>query len=183
MLDLFGGTGQLGIEAMSRGASKAVFVDSRREACQLSADKVCGKGCNYLLNSGEHKLRSHGRDSYVNKLLPSVLDTIHVTGFIHGSVNALKTCNEGKEALTQAHPQDNDHTDGKHIGRIDEPKDRSINNTKLHQYRVHIAVGITSEEHREDYITVTCDGGSIEHDNRYASNPSGKLIDQPCKQE
>ena len=35
VLDLFGGTGQLGIEAMSRGASKAVFVDSRREACQL----------------------------------------------------------------------------------------------------------------------------------------------------
>ena len=35
VLDLFGGTGQLGIEALSRGASNAVFVDSRREACQL----------------------------------------------------------------------------------------------------------------------------------------------------
>lgn len=35
VLDLFGGTGQLGIEALSRGASSAVFVDSRREACQL----------------------------------------------------------------------------------------------------------------------------------------------------
>lgn len=35
VLDLFGGTGQLGIEALSRGASYAVFVDSRREACQL----------------------------------------------------------------------------------------------------------------------------------------------------
>ena len=35
VLDLFGGTGQLGIEALSRGASKAVFVDARREACQL----------------------------------------------------------------------------------------------------------------------------------------------------
>ena len=35
VLDLFGGTGQLGIEALSRGADSAVFVDSRREACQL----------------------------------------------------------------------------------------------------------------------------------------------------
>ena len=35
VLDLFGGTGQLGIEALSRGASGAVFVDSRREACRL----------------------------------------------------------------------------------------------------------------------------------------------------
>ena len=35
VLDLFGGTGQLGIEALSRGASEAVFVDSRREACHL----------------------------------------------------------------------------------------------------------------------------------------------------
>ena len=35
VLDLFGGTGQLGIEAISRGASSSVFVDARREACQL----------------------------------------------------------------------------------------------------------------------------------------------------
>lgn len=35
VLDLFGGTGQLGIEALSRGAKNAVFVDARREACQL----------------------------------------------------------------------------------------------------------------------------------------------------
>lgn len=35
VLDLFGGTGQLGIEALSRGAAQAVFVDNRREACQL----------------------------------------------------------------------------------------------------------------------------------------------------
>ena len=35
VLDLFGGTGQLGIEALSRGAEKAVFVDA----------VPCSRGC------------------------------------------------------------------------------------------------------------------------------------------
>ena len=35
VLDLFGGTGQLGIEAISRGAQSAVFVDAREDACRL----------------------------------------------------------------------------------------------------------------------------------------------------
>ena len=34
VLDLFAGTGQLGIEALSRGARSAVFVDESRAAVQ-----------------------------------------------------------------------------------------------------------------------------------------------------
>ena len=40
VLDLFGGTGQLGIEALSRGAKHAVFVDSREDACRLIKDNL-----------------------------------------------------------------------------------------------------------------------------------------------
>ena len=40
VLDLFGGTGQLGIEALSRGASKACFVDERDDACRLIRDNL-----------------------------------------------------------------------------------------------------------------------------------------------
>ena len=40
VLDLFGGTGQLGIEALSRGASDAVFVDSREDACRLIRENL-----------------------------------------------------------------------------------------------------------------------------------------------
>jgi 16S rRNA (guanine966-N2)-methyltransferase len=34
VLDLFAGSGAYGLEALSRGAAKAVFVDSDREACR-----------------------------------------------------------------------------------------------------------------------------------------------------
>lgn len=40
VLDLFGGTGQLGIEALSRGAEKAVFVDAREDACSLIRENL-----------------------------------------------------------------------------------------------------------------------------------------------
>ena len=40
VLDLFGGTGQLGIEALSRGANHAVFVDAREDACRLIRENL-----------------------------------------------------------------------------------------------------------------------------------------------
>ena len=44
VLDLFGGTGQLGIECLSRGAAHCTFVDLRKEAAALIRDNValCG---------------------------------------------------------------------------------------------------------------------------------------------
>ena len=40
VLDLFGGTGQLGIEALSREAKSAVFVDAREDACRLIKENL-----------------------------------------------------------------------------------------------------------------------------------------------
>ena len=40
VLDLFGGTGQLGIEALSRGANAAVFVDAAEPACKLIRENL-----------------------------------------------------------------------------------------------------------------------------------------------
>ena len=40
VLDLFGGTGQLGIEAISRGAKEAVFVDQSDKACKLIRENL-----------------------------------------------------------------------------------------------------------------------------------------------
>ena len=46
-----------------------------------------------------------------------------------------------------------------------------------------MSVSITSEEYREDNITVTRNGRCIENDNCNASNPSGQFVNQPRKQE
>ena len=40
VLDLFAGSGQLGIEALSRGAKHAVFVDASREACGVIRENL-----------------------------------------------------------------------------------------------------------------------------------------------
>ncbi len=65
VLDLFGGTGQLGIEALSRGAKSAVFVDMAESACKLIKENLRRTGTEqdarivrsdylaYLTNCGE----------------------------------------------------------------------------------------------------------------------------------
>ena len=50
VLDLFAGTGQLGIEAISRGASFVDFIDESESACKLVRDnlkrtKLESQGC------------------------------------------------------------------------------------------------------------------------------------------
>lgn len=53
ILDLFAGSGQLGIEALSRGASHCVFVDKNPAAIQIIKENIsdCGlNGCSRVLN-------------------------------------------------------------------------------------------------------------------------------------
>ena len=55
VLDLFAGTGQLGIEALSRGAEKAVFVEQRNDAVKLIRENVemCGFSDRSRIVTGE----------------------------------------------------------------------------------------------------------------------------------
>ena len=54
-LDLFSGSGQMGIEALSRGAKYAVFVDSGKKACDCIRQNLAATG---LLGCGEVNMRN-----------------------------------------------------------------------------------------------------------------------------
>ena len=55
MLDLFAGSGQLGLEALSRGAREAVFVDAGKEPISIVEKNLANTGL------GEHaKVLAYG---------------------------------------------------------------------------------------------------------------------------
>lgn len=62
VLDLFAGTGQLGIECLSRGAESAVFVDESREAVKIVKEnlKTCGMSATVMQTDARNFLRSCG---------------------------------------------------------------------------------------------------------------------------
>lgn len=68
VLDLFGGSGQLGLEAISRGAAKCVIVDGDRSAQKaIEANiKNCGfeKACQLVKGDSFQFLQRQKKDSY-----------------------------------------------------------------------------------------------------------------------
>ena len=86
VLDLFAGTGQLGIECLSRGASSAVFVDQSREAVKIVKDnlKTCGLSGTVVQSDALSFLRTCGKfdiifidPPYDSDLYESVLNTVN----------------------------------------------------------------------------------------------------------
>ena len=63
VLDLFAGTGQLGIEALSRGAAEAVFVDADRESVRIVKEnlKTCGLKAAVIQANALDFLRTAGK--------------------------------------------------------------------------------------------------------------------------
>ena len=65
VLDLYAGSGALGIEALSRGAERALFVESSREACRTIGANLAALGlkATVLCQDAERAL-GHERGSY-----------------------------------------------------------------------------------------------------------------------
>ena len=88
VLDLFAGTGQLGIEALSRGAASAVFVEQRRDAVALIRENlkltglserarvVNGEALAYLASAGEKFDLIFLDPPYAAKLWKPVLEAV-----------------------------------------------------------------------------------------------------------
>ena len=69
VLDLFAGSGQMGLEALSRGAQKATFIDSSREAMDIVKQNAKNTGffdiCHYLVSDWRNYIRkASGREQY-----------------------------------------------------------------------------------------------------------------------
>jgi 16S rRNA (guanine966-N2)-methyltransferase len=68
VLDVFGGTGAIGIEALSRGAGEVVFIENARSSCRLIQDnlKICGidSGFRILRHDVFTALRSLAREGF-----------------------------------------------------------------------------------------------------------------------
>ena len=86
VLDLFAGTGQLGIECLSRGAAEAVFIDENTAAVKIVKEnlKTCGFTAPVLQQDALSYLRHCGKfdlvfvdPPYDSGLYESVLETIN----------------------------------------------------------------------------------------------------------
>lgn len=69
VLDLFAGSGQMGLEALSRGATKATFIDASRDAMEIVKKNANATGfaddSKFIVSDSANYLRkAAGRDKY-----------------------------------------------------------------------------------------------------------------------
>ena len=69
VLDLFAGSGQMGLEALSRGAQRATFIDSSREAMEIvkknAKNTRLDSACHYLVSDAKNYIRkASGREKF-----------------------------------------------------------------------------------------------------------------------
>ena len=101
VLDLFAGTGQLGIEALSRGAASAVFIDRDRTAIQIVKDnlKTCGLSGTVLCCDSPSYLRSCGRFDLI--FVDPPYDS-GLYGEVLGMINQIDILSEGGIIIVEA---------------------------------------------------------------------------------
>ncbi len=102
VLDLFAGSGQLGIEALSRGAKKAVFVDQSKEAIEIIRKNLARtrfQEVSDVYNCDSDTYLQRSRDCfdlvildppYAKKVIPDILKKLITSGMV--AAGALVIC-------------------------------------------------------------------------------------------
>ncbi len=112
MLDLFAGSGQMGLEALSRGAAKCTFVDGNKDATNIitaNAKKTkLYPQCNVLCMDWEQYIKSAAKRSsfdivfldppYADALVPKVLCELFDSDMIKDT--SLIICESGEKLDT-----------------------------------------------------------------------------------
>ena len=88
ILDLFAGTGQLGVEALSRGASKTVFVDEDAAACNVIRENLRRTHFDELGKVVRSDYVSYLR-SYEEKFDIIILDPPYAQFFLENALNII----------------------------------------------------------------------------------------------
>lgn len=104
VLDLFAGTGQLGIECLSRGAREVVFVDQNRDAVRIIREnlKTCGMSAPVFQTDALSFLRGAGKfdlifldPPYDSGLYEPVLESINLVDIL--SYGGIIVCEARRE--------------------------------------------------------------------------------------
>ena len=111
VLDLFGGCGQLALEALSRGAERAVIVDSSRAACEIIKENATKtklmKQCRVITSDWKEYLRgAKGKEKfglvfldppYAKDIIDEVLLKIKNSDIL--APNAIIVCESDKDGI------------------------------------------------------------------------------------
>ncbi len=111
VLDLFAGSGQMGLEALSRGAEKCTFVDSSREAIKFVTEnaqktKLYKKSNVLCMDFEKYAVSASGKSSfdiifidppYAKRLLPSALKAVYDNKLVKET--SIIICEDEQEGL------------------------------------------------------------------------------------
>ena len=127
ILDLFAGTGQLGIEALSRGAARCTFVDQRKDAAALVRENlkltcltgrgkvVQGDSISYLMSCREKFHVIFLDPPYQSGLLEQAMETIAAFDILreHGIMICESPLEQVLPDLSQPYERGKDYRYGK----------------------------------------------------------------------
>lgn len=134
VLDLFAGSGQMGIEALSRGALFATFCDNSKDAVSiikenLESAKLSDKA---EVFSGDFALCASGGE----KFDICFLDPPYYSGYYDKALNILKDCIKPYGKVICEHPRDVELSDS--YGLLKKQKDYRFSNIVVTKYCLEV---------------------------------------------